>query len=74
MIQSLTAEIGFLPVLFGRYWNRETDIDVIALNPAKRKALVAGCMFLKDRKVSRDDLNELLHRAEKVPELRGFIV
>ena len=74
MIQSLTAEIGFLPVLFGRYWNRETDIDVIALNPAKRKALVAGCMFLKDRKVSRDDLNELLHRAEKVPELRGYIV
>ncbi len=74
MVQPLTGEIGFLPVLFGRYWNRETDIDVIALNPAKRRVLVAGCQFLDGRKVNRDDLNGLLHRAEKVPEFRGYIV
>ncbi len=74
MVQPLAGEIGFLPVLFGRYWNRETDIDVVALNPAKRRVLVAGCMFLDSRKVNRDDVNSLLHRAEKVPEFRGYIV
>lgn len=74
MIQPMAGEIGFLPVLFGRYWNRETDIDVVALNPAKRRVLVAGCPFLDGRKVNRDDVNALLHRAEKVPEFRGYIV
>ena len=73
-VQSLAGEIGFLPVLSGRYWNRDTDIDIIAMNPAKRRALVAGCLFLKDRKASRDDLNELLHKAEKAPELKGYVV
>ena len=74
MVQSLVGEIGFLPVLSGRYWNRDTDIDIVAINPAKRRALVAGCLFLKDRKVSRNDLNDLLRKAEKVPELRGYVV
>ena len=74
MVQSLAGEIGFLPVLSGRYWNRDTDIDIIAMNPAKRRALVAGCLFMRDRKITRSDLNELLRKAEKVPELRGYVV
>ena len=74
MVQSLTEGIGFVPVLSGRYWNRDTDMDIVAINPAKRRALVAGCFFLNDRKVSRDDLNGLLREARKIPELKGFIV
>ncbi len=74
MIQSLSEAIGFVPILSGRYWNRDTDVDIVAINPAKRRALVAGCFFLKDRKVSRDELNGLVREARKIPELRGSIV
>jgi AAA+ ATPase superfamily predicted ATPase len=74
MVPSLTGDLGFLPIKHGRYWNRDTDIDIVAINPGKRRALVAGCFLYRDKKVDREDLNDLIDRARKVPELRGYVV
>ncbi|MBP5394484.1 MAG: AAA family ATPase [Candidatus Methanomethylophilaceae archaeon] len=72
-LQSFTDDIGFMPIVYGLYWNMEMDMDIIALNPAKKRALVARC-FCRGSKVGRIDLNALIRAAGRINELRGYIV
>lgn len=72
-MQSFTEDIGFMPIVYGRYWNKEMDMDIIALNPAKKRALVARC-YCRGSKVGRLDLNALIRAAGRINELRGYIV
>ena len=72
-LQFLTDEIGFMPIMFGRFWNKNVDMDIIALNPAKRRALIARC-YCGRGKATRDDLNALIRDAEHITELRGYVV
>ena len=72
-LQSYTEDIGFMPIVYGRYWNKDMDMDIIALNPAKKRAMVARC-YCRGSKVGRIDLNALIRAAGRINELRGYIV
>lgn len=73
MLPSITEYLGFMPIVYGRYWNKETDMDIVALNPAKRRALVARC-YCRGDKANRYDMNALIRAAGGIPELRGYVV
>lgn len=74
MMPSLFGKLGFLPLMTGKYWNKDVAMDIIALNPGKRRAFVGGCFYRDKGPVGRTELNQLLKDAEKVPELKGCVV
>ncbi|MDR0523123.1 MAG: ATP-binding protein [Candidatus Methanoplasma sp.] len=66
--------IGFAPERVGRYWNRDMEIGVVALNMEERKAFVAECAYHRDRPVGRRALDDLRRKAASVGELDGYDV
>ena len=74
MMPSLTGKLGFLPLMTGRYWNKDTSVDILALNPGKRRAFIAGCIFRRSGTVGRAEMEALMKDAAKIPELRGCVV
>lgn len=55
----------------GSYWTGETEIDICAVSQADRTALLGECKFIK-KPVDAGVYNELIKKAEKIPELKGF--
>jgi len=43
------GELGFLPDRIGSWWDRETEIDVVAISYAEKKALVGECKWSTNR-------------------------
>lgn len=56
----------------GKFWNRNTELDVVAINNEDKIAFVAECKYRKNRKMDRHVLNELKKDVESVHELKGF--
>lgn len=55
--------LEFLPERIGAWWNKETEIDVVALSPTARSALLGECKWSVNP-VGSNILDDLKHRAE----------
>ncbi len=64
--------LGFLPERIGRYWNKDVEIDVIAIDTSSKKAFVGECKYRKNRAVDPHVLEELRSKAASVRDLKGY--
>lgn len=59
------GELPFRPTQVGRYWDRHTEVDVIAINPPER-ALLMGEARYTSLPVGRDVLDGLQDKAARL--------
>ena len=55
----------------GRWWDRQSEIDLVALNPETRQSLFVECKWTSTP-VGTDVLQALKHRAQKLPASEAF--
>lgn len=73
-VWDLAGDIGFRPVRVGGYWDRSTEIDVMALDPEHRRAFAAECKYRSSRPVDRHVLNALRAKCASIRKLEGYDV
>lgn len=72
-VAEMTDAIGFIPMRTGRYWgHKDIEIDVLAVNPEKKKAFAAECKFRRNKPVGLHELNSLVGKCENIPELEKY--
>ena len=64
--------IGFIPERVGRYWNRNVEIDVVAIDDAGKKVFLGECKYKTKNKVDRHVLNEVRSKASRIPEISEY--
>lgn len=64
-------DVGFIPERVGRYWDKNNEIDILALNKDEKRAFVGECKY---GRVNSHDLNELRCKASKVKDLQGYMI
>lgn len=57
------GSLTFLPERIGRWWNRETEIDVLAINQTERAALIGECKWSVNP-IGINILIDLKHKAQ----------
>ena len=55
----------------GRWWDRQSEIDLVALNPETRQSLFVECKWTSTP-VGPDVLQTLKHRAQNLPTADAF--
>ena len=63
-------EIPFIPLRVGRWWDREQEIDIVALNQDTKDILFGECKWTQ-QPVGIDVLKSLYHKARQVKWQRG---
>ena len=66
-----SGELPFTPQYVGRAWNREAEIDVVAINWRDRAVLFGECKWT-NAKMPPTALTSLQDRAAKLTKLKGF--
>lgn len=64
-------KLSFIPDYVGRAWQRDAEIDVIAINWKDRCALLGECKW-QSQKVGSAVLDRLITQGEKLQRLQGF--
>ena len=64
--------IGFVPERIGRFWNKNVEVDVIAIDTSSKKAFVGECKYRKNRAVDSHVLAELRSKVTSVKELEDY--
>lgn len=70
-VRSLAGDIGFRPVRVGGYWDRSTEVDVMALDDGHGRAFAAECKYRSSRPVDRHVLSELRAKCGSIAKLEG---
>ncbi|MCL2149176.1 MAG: ATP-binding protein, partial [Methanomassiliicoccaceae archaeon] len=73
-VRGMGGQIGFVPIKVGSYWDKNTEIDVVALNTAEKKAFVAECKYHRNTPVSHHVLRGLRGKCATLRELEGYDV
>lgn len=71
-IHNLEDRIGFVPTKVGSYWNKNTELDVVALNVAEKKAFIAECRYCKNAPVGFHVLSDLKNKCSLLKELDDY--
>ncbi|MDR1404951.1 MAG: ATP-binding protein [Candidatus Methanoplasma sp.] len=66
----LRGSIGFPFTKVGKFWNKDTEIDVVALDPKSRKAFVAECKYSVN-KVTISVYSDLKEKCARTKQLDG---
>ena len=66
------SRVGFVPERVGRYWSKDTEVDIVAIDSLSMKAFVGECKYRKDRPVDRHVLNELRAKVFRIRDLIGY--
>ena len=66
--------IGFIPERVGRFWNRNIEIDVAAIDDQSKKVFLGECKYHRERPMDVHELNELRSKVGRVAEIRGYDV
>ena len=64
--------IGFVPERVGRYWSKNVEIEVIAIDDNAKKVFLGECKYKSDSVVDRHKLNELKSKASKIREISDY--
>ena len=56
-------QLGYIPVRIGRWWDRNDEIDLIALSDKDKRITFGECKWT-NRKMSHRDLTDLMRKAE----------
>jgi hypothetical protein len=65
--------IGFVPERVGRYWDADTEIDILAIDRASGRAFAGECRYSQSP-VGRHELSSLRGKVSRARELDGFSV
>lgn len=65
------GKINFIPSKIGSYWGSTIEIDVVALDEERKRALLGECKY-HAQPVDADILFELKGKAEKITELSEY--
>ena len=65
--------LSFTPERVGRYWSKDVEIDIVAIDTMSKKAFAGECKY-STSPVDMHVLNELKGKVEKVHELKGYDV
>ncbi len=71
-VYGMSDELGFVPRAVGRFWNRDTEIDVMAVDGDSKRAFVGECRFRLNTPVGVHELNELRKKCSGLKELDGY--
>lgn len=71
-VYSMTDAIGFIPSRVGRYWSKNVELDVVALDTDGKRAFVGECKFRSEKPVGRHDLMSLLSDCSEARELDKY--
>ena len=50
MLFILSKQIDFVPSRIGSYWNRNEEIDLVAVDESNKRIFAAECKYYKDNK------------------------
>lgn len=64
-------QLPFRPEFVGRAWNRDVELDLVALDRGSRSALVGECKW-RSTALGPDALDALLQRAARLPRLSRY--
>jgi AAA+ ATPase superfamily predicted ATPase len=64
-------ELPLEPLYVGRAWDRQVEIDVVAISRKERAVLLGECKW-HSTKMGPEDLADLRERAERLKRLQGF--
>jgi AAA+ ATPase superfamily predicted ATPase len=64
-------ELPFAPLYVGRAWDRQAEIDLVAISRKERAVLLGECKW-HGTKMGPEDLADLRARAEKLKRIQGF--
>ena len=56
----------------GSYWDRDTEIDVVAVDPDGRRIFAGECKFRREEKVTVKVLESLKAKCAKVRDFEGY--
>ena len=56
----------------GSYWNKDMEIDVVAVDPDGRRIFAGECMFRREEKVTTKVLELLKAKCSKVRDFEGY--
>lgn len=65
------GKISFIPSKMGAYWNSNIEIDVVALDEERKRAMLGECKY-HIQPVDADVLFQLKSKAEKASELQHY--
>ena len=64
-------QLPFEPLYVGRAWDRQVEIDVVAISRRERAVLLGECKW-HNSKMGPQDLTDLRERSERLKHLDGF--
>lgn len=64
--------IGFVPERIGRYWSRNVEVDIMAIDTAGKRAFLGECKHHSNGPSDNHELNELRKKASMIPEIEGY--
>ena len=73
-IRKHPERLGFLPEKIGKYWDRNTEVDIVVLNTSEKRAFVGECKYKRNNAVDRHVLNELRAKVSRIKELEDYDV
>lgn len=70
----LTDSLGFIPEKIGRWWNKTTEIDLVAINDTEKKIFIAECKYWSEKPVSHKVLSDLIVKTQKIEGISEYTV
>lgn len=64
--------LGFTPIKVGRYWDKNVEADVVALDTDGKKAFVAECKFRSSKPVGMHELSALETKCKDIKALKDY--
>ena len=78
-MQAKKGNLPFVPYYFGKWWGNNSftksqdDIDILALNKNKDKAIFCECKFT-NKKFDENEFNDLLDSVKAFPSVKEFYI
>ncbi len=66
-------KLSFIPDYVGRIWNKQTEIDVAAINHAEKIILLGECKWTTS-KVGENVLDELIQKVHTLNKIKDYTV
>ncbi len=71
-IRDFDIDVGFIPTRIGSYWNKNTEIDVMAINDTEKKVFAAECKYRRNTPVDFHVLEKLENKCRSLDELKDY--
>lgn len=65
-------QLNFVPSRIGAYWNKNTEIDLVAIDESHKRIFAAECKYYKDNKPVDIEVYAKLAEKCRTPDFKGY--